>query len=149
MEVILLQDVESLGEKGQVVNVSDGYMRNFLAPRKLAETASAGRISEIRHQQEAEEARKIKEAERANETADLLGRTVLTIPAKAGDDGKLFGSVTAADIAKEIYRARDIRIDKKKISLEEPIKETGDFMVDIELSGGAHATTKVIVTPEQ
>lgn len=149
MDVILLQDIEALGEKGEVVSVSDGYVRNYLLPRKLVEAASAGRIAEVRHRQEAEEAKKVKDAERAQEVAALLGKTVITVAAQAGDDGKLFGSVTAADISKEIYRARDIKIDKKKISLDEPIKETGDYMVDIEVHGGVHTTTKVIVAPAE
>lgn len=143
--MILLQDVEKLGEKGQVVSVSDGYVRNYLLPRKLAEAASPGRIAEVRKQQEAEEAKKTRDAERADELAELLGKTVLTIEAQAGEDGKLFGSVTAADISKEIYRARDIKIDKKKIDLEEPIKEVGDYMVEIEVHSGVKANTKVIV----
>ncbi|MBE0429362.1 MAG: 50S ribosomal protein L9 [Thermoleophilia bacterium] len=146
MEVILLQDVDKLGEKGQVVSASDGYVRNFLLPRKLAEVASPGRIAEVRQRQEAEETRKLKMIERAGETAGLLSRTVLTIEAQAGEDGRLFGSVTAADISKEIYRARNIKIDKKKITLADPIKETGDYMVEIEVSPGVNANTKVIVT---
>jgi len=147
MDVILLQDVESLGDKGSVVTVTDGYARNFLFPRKLAEQASAGRVAEVRRRQEDEETRKVRSAERADDVAELLGKTVLTVTAQAGPDGKLFGSVTAADISKELLRARDIRIDKKKIDLEEPIKETGDYMVEIEVHTGVKANTKVIVAP--
>ncbi|MHB1389687.1 MAG: 50S ribosomal protein L9 [Thermoleophilia bacterium] len=145
MDVILLQDVETLGEKGQVVAVSDGYVRNYLLPRKLAEAASPGRIAAVRKRQEAQAAKKIKDVERAGDLAELLSKTVLTIEAQAGEDGRLFGSVTTAEISKEIYRARNIKIDKKKISLEEPIKEVGDFMVEIEVSPGVNATAKVIV----
>lgn len=146
MDVILLQDVETLGAKGSVVAVTDGYARNFLLPRKLAEKASAGRIAEVRRHQEDEETRKIRDIERAGDTAEMLSKTVLTVSAQAGEDGKLFGSVTAADISKEIFRARNIKIDKKKINLEEPIKETGDYMVEIEVNTGVKATAKVIVT---
>ena len=149
MDVILLQDVEKLGGKGAVVSVTDGYARNFLLPRNLAEQASPGRIAEIRRRQEDEEARKIREAERADELAEILSKTVLTVTAQAGEDGKLFGSVTAADISKEILRARNVRIDKKKINLEEPIKETGDYMVEIEVHTGVKANAKVIVAPAQ
>jgi large subunit ribosomal protein L9 len=145
MDVILLQDVETLGGKGAVVAVSDGYARNFLLPRKLAEQASAGRIEEVRRRQEEEEAKKVRDIERAGDTAEMLSKTVLTVTAQAGDDGKLFGSVTAADISKEIFRARNVKIDKKKINLEEPIKETGDYMVEIEVNTGVKATAKVIV----
>ncbi|MHB8792837.1 MAG: 50S ribosomal protein L9 [Thermoleophilia bacterium] len=146
MDVILLQDVETLGDKGAVVAVSDGYARNFLLPRKLAEQASAGRIEEVRRRQEGEEAKKLRDIERAGDTAEMLSKTVLTVTAQAGEDGKLFGSVTAADISKEIFRARNVKIDKKKINLEEPIKETGDYMVEIEVNTGVKSTTKVIVT---
>ena len=146
MDVILLQDVETLGDKGTVVAVSDGYARNFLLPRKLAEQASAGRIEEVRRRQEEGEAKKARDIERAGDTAEMLSKTVLTVTAQAGEDGKLFGSVTAADISKEIFRTRNLKIDKKKINLEEPIKETGDYMVEIEVNTGVKATAKVIVT---
>lgn len=146
MDVILLQDVETLGDKGTVVAVSDGYARNFLLPRQLAEQASAGRIEEVRRRQEEEESKKARDIERAGDTAEMLSKTVLTVTAQAGEDGKLFGSVTAADISKEIFRARNVKIDKKKINLEEPIKETGDYMVEIEVNAGVKATAKVIVT---
>lgn len=145
MEVILLQDVDSLGEKGQVVSVSDGYVRNYLLPRKLVELASSGRIEEVRRRQEAEEARLERQAERSQDIAEMLTKTVITINANAGEDGKLFGSVTAADISRELLRARDVKIDKKKISLEEPIKEVGDYMVEMEVHTGVKATAKVIV----
>ncbi|MFA5801048.1 MAG: 50S ribosomal protein L9 [Thermoleophilia bacterium] len=148
MDVILLQDVENLGDKGKVVSVSDGYVRNYLLPRKLVEVASPGRIEEIRRRQEAEEAKKIKDVERAGETAEVLGKTVITVTAKAGEDGKLFGSVTSADISKGILQARDVKIDKKKINLEEPIKELGDYMVEVEVNTGVITKVKVIVAAE-
>ncbi len=147
MDVILLQDVERLGGKGSVVAVSDGYARNYLLPRKLAEQASPGRIEEVRRRQEEEESRKVRDAERAEDLAELLGKTVVTVTAQAGEDGKLFGSVTAADISRELFRARNVKIDKKKINLEEPIKETGDYMVEIEVHTGVKANAKVIVVP--
>lgn len=147
MDVILLQNVETLGDKGSVVAVSDGYARNFLLPRKLAEQASPGRITEVRRRQEEEAAKKVRDVDRADDLAEILGKTVLTVTAQAGEDGKLFGSVTAADISKELFRARNVKIDKKKISLEEPIKETGDYMVEIEVHTGVKANAKVIVAP--
>jgi len=145
MEVILLQDVENLGGKGQVVSVSDGYVRNFLLPRKLVEVASAGRIEEVRRRQESEEAKKTRDVERTGELAETLAKSVITIAAQAGEDGKLFGSVTSADISKGILQARDIKIDKKKILLDEPIKELGDYMVDVEVNTGVVTKVKVIV----
>lgn len=147
MDVILLQDVESLGDKGSVVAVSDGYARNFLLPRQLAEQASPGRIAEVRRRHEEVEHKVVRDAERADDVAELLGKTVLTVTAQAGEDGKLFGSVTAADISKEILRTRKIKIDKKKINLEEPIKQTGDYMIEIEVHTGVMANAKVIVAP--
>ncbi len=148
MEVILLKDVENLGARGEVVSAADGYVRNYLLPRKLAEAATPGRIAEVRRRQESEAQRAQREIERAGETTEVLGKTVLTISAKAGEDGKLFGSVTAADIAQEIFQAREIRIDKKKVRLPEPIKETGDYAVEVEVQPGAIATMKVIVAAE-
>ena len=145
MDMILLQDVAGLGQKGQVVTAADGYARNFLLPRKLAEIATPGRVAEVRRRQEEAETKVQRDAERADELAETLGKTVLTVTAQAGEDGKLFGSVTAADISDAIYDARKVRVDKKKISLSEPIKETGDYMVEIEVHSGVNATTKVIV----
>ena len=145
MDMILLQDVAGLGQKGQVVTAADGYARNFLLPRKLAEIATPGRVAEVRRRQEEADTKVQRDAERADELAETLGKTVLTVTAQAGEDGKLFGSVTAADISDAIYDARKVRVDKKKISLPEPIKETGDYMVEIEVHSGVNATTKVIV----
>ena len=145
MDVILLQDVAELGSKGQVVSAADGHARNFLLPRKLAEIATAGRVAEIRRRQEGAEAKVQRDADRADDLAETLGKTVLSIAAQAGEDGKLFGSVTTADISDAIYEARKVRIDKKKIKLAEPIKETGDYMVEIEVHAGVSATMKVIV----
>ena len=147
MEVILLQDISDLGSKGQVVTAADGYVRNYLLPRKLAEIATAGRVAEVRHRQDENEAKVRRDAERADELAGTLGKTVLTIAAQAGEDGKLFGSVTAADISDAVYNARQVRVDKKKINLTEPIKETGDYMVEIEVHTGVKASVKVIVAP--
>ncbi|MBC7292697.1 MAG: 50S ribosomal protein L9, partial [Thermoleophilia bacterium] len=97
MEVILLQDVEKLGRKGEVAHVSEGYARNYLFPRKLAELATPGRIAAVRRAMEEKAAQERREAEKAEETRDLLSRTVLTIPAAVGAGEKLFGSVTNAD----------------------------------------------------
>lgn len=146
MDVILLQSVEKLGEKGEVVSASDGYVRNYLVPQGLAEIASPGKVAEIRRRQTAQEEKVTRDAERADELVETLGKTVLTIKVQAGEDGKLFGSVTAADIAAEIANARQVNIDKKKVHLPEPIKETGDHMVDVEVHAGKTATMKVIVS---
>jgi large subunit ribosomal protein L9 len=144
-QAILLQDVEALGERGAVVDVSAGYLRNYLVPRKLAEPATAGSVQAARRRREAAERAQREASERAQENAALLGRTVLTIQQQAGDDGRLFGSVTTQDIADAIRDARGIRIDRRKVHLEEPIRHTGTYMVVVEISDGVMATVKTMV----
>ncbi len=142
---ILLQDVESLGERGAVVDVSAGYLRNYLLPRKLAEAATKGSIEAATRAREAAERAQRESEDRARENAALLGRTVLTIPQKAGDDGRLFGSVTTQDIADAIRDARGIRVDKRKVFLDEPIKNIGTYMIVVEVSEEVTATIKTMV----
>ena len=149
MEVILLQDVEKLGPKGQVTTVAEGYGRNYLLPRRLAEIATPGRVSAIRRAVEEKEAKERREAERAEEVRDLLARTVLTVAAAAGSGEKIFGSVTNADIAQAIYTARKIRIDKRKVMLDEPIRSLGPHIVKVDVHHSVEpADVKVIVVPE-
>ena len=147
-QAILLQDVETLGERGDVVDVSSGYLRNYLAPRQLAEVASAGALAAAKGRKEAEERAEVEKVERAEENAAQLRKTVLTIEQQAGDDGRLFGSVTTQDIAKAIKQARGIKVDKRNIYLDEPIKVTGTHMVRVEVSDGVFAEVKTIVTHE-
>jgi large subunit ribosomal protein L9 len=144
-QAILLQDVESLGEKGAVVDVSAGYLRNYLAPRKLAEPATSGSIQAATKRRESAERAEREAGERAQENANLLGRTVLTIPQQAGEDGRLFGSVTPQDIADAIRDARGIKIDRRKVHLEEPIRHTGTYMVVVEVTDGVTAAVKTMV----
>jgi large subunit ribosomal protein L9 len=144
-QAILTQDVESLGERGAVVDVSAGYLRNYLLPRKLAEPATKNSIEAAKRQQERAERAKQEAEERAQENAATLGRTVLTIPQQAGEDGRLFGSVTTQDIADAIRDARGIRVDRRKIHLEEPIRNVGTYMVVVEVSDGVMATIKTMV----
>jgi large subunit ribosomal protein L9 len=148
-EAILLQDVEHLGERGQAVDVSPGYLRNYLIPRKLAQPATKGALEEAQRRREAAEKAEREAAERAGETASLLSKTVLTIHHRAGEDGKLFGSVTAKEISDAIRDARDLKVDRRKIKLEQPIHETGTYMVEVELPGGVSATVKTIVAEEK
>ena len=145
-QAILLQPVETLGERGDVIDVSSGYLRNFLIPRKLAQPATAAGIAEAQRRTEAAERAAREQAERAEEDAALLRKTVLTIPQPAGDDGRLYGSVTAKDVAGAIEQARGLRIDRRKVRLDEPIKSTGTHMVTVELHGGVTAAIKTIVT---
>jgi large subunit ribosomal protein L9 len=144
-QAILLQDVDSLGERGAVVDVSAGYLRNYLLPHKLAEPATAGSIQAARKRREAAERAQQEASERARESAATLGRTVLTIPQQAGDDGRLFGSVTTQDIADAIRDARGIKVDRRKIHLEEPIRHTGTYMVVVEVTDDVMATVKTMV----
>ena len=148
-QAILLQDVENLGSRGDPVDVSPGYLRNYLLPRKLAQPATKGALEEAQRRREAEELAERESAERAQETAALLSKTVLTIHHRAGEDGKLFGSVTSKEVADGIRDARDLKIDRRKIRLDEPIHETGTYMVEIELPGGVTASVKTIVAEEK
>ena len=148
-QAILLQDVETLGEKGTVVDVSKGYLRNFLVPRKLAEPATKGSIEAAQRRMQAAERAEQEATERAQEHAALLAKTVLTIPHQAGDDGRLFGSVTAQDIADAIRDARGIKIDKRKVHLDDPIKTVGTHMVTLEVSDGVTATVKTMVVEQK
>ena len=144
-QAILLADVDSLGERGHVVDVAPGYLRNYLIPRKLAQPATTGALEEAKRRMEAAERAAEARRERETQAAGLLGKTVLTIHQRAGEDGKLFGSVTAAEIADAIQAARGLKVDRRKIRLEEPIRETGTFMVDVEVGGGVTASVKTIV----
>jgi len=144
-EAILLQDVEGIGERGEVVDVSKGYLRNFLVPRKLAQPATKGALQVAQQRQEAAEKARQEAESRAQESAALLARTVLTIHQQAGEDGRLFGSVTTQDIADAIRDARGVRIDRRKIHLAEPIKQVGTFMVDVEVADGVMASIKTMV----
>ena len=148
-QAILLQDVEDLGRRGDPVDVSPGYLRNYLVPRKLAQPATPGALEEAQRRREAAEKAERARAEREAQAAGLLSKTVLTIHQRAGEDGKLFGSVGPKEIADAISEARDLRIDRRKIRLEEPLREVGTFMVEIELAEGAIASVKTIISEEK
>ena len=144
-EAILLKDVADLGEAGDAVDVSSGYLRNYLQPRKLAQPATQRSLEEAQRRRESAERAAQEAADRAEQTAALLYKTVLTIQHRAGEDGKLYGSVTSAEIADAIAAARGLRVERKKIRLDEPIRDIGTYMVDVELAGGAIASVKTIV----
>ena len=149
-QAILLQDVETLGERGTVVDVSKGYLRNYLIPRKLAEPATKGvdrrRASAARRPPSAPSRRR--RHARAGERR-AAQQTVLTIPHQAGDDGRLFGSVTSQDIVDAIREARGITIDRRKVHLEEPIRTVGTHMVEVEVADGVIATVKTMVVEQK
>jgi large subunit ribosomal protein L9 len=148
-QAILLQDVETLGERGTVVDVSKGYLRNYLIPRKLAEPATRGSIAAAQRRQEAAERAVADATHRAEENAALLNKTVLTIAHQAGDDGRLFGAVTSQDIVDAIKEARGIDIDRRKVHLEEPIKTVGTRMVTVEVGDGVLANVKTMVVEQK
>ena len=148
MDIILLQDIEGVGEKGDLASVSRGYARNYLLPKRLAEVANPGRLDEVRRLMEERKAREIRTAEHALEVAATLNKTVVTIGAHAGEGDRLYGSVTNADVSDAIWSARKVKVDKHKVRLEEPIKSVGDHMVEIDVFEGVVATVKVIVVPE-
>jgi len=147
-QAILLRDVEKLGERGDVIDVSPGYLRNYLAPRKLAQPATPASIAESQRRREAAERAAEEAAAKAEETAALLRKTVLTISHQAGDDGRLFGSVTSQEIVDAIRQARGVRLDKRRVQLEDAIRTTGTHMVSVEVADGVTAEIKTIVTPQ-
>jgi large subunit ribosomal protein L9 len=147
MEVILLDDVEHVGLRGDVVSVARGYARNYLLPRRLAEAATTARVAELR-KREADRARhEAKTAEQAQGVADTLSKTVLRFEVKAGPTGALFGSVTPTDIADEIWRTRKIRVDRRKIDIG-PIKRIGRYDIPIDVFQDVRAELKALVVPE-
>jgi large subunit ribosomal protein L9 len=142
---ILMQDVEHLGTRGAVVDVSKGYLRNYLMPRKLAQPATKGALDEAQRRNAASDRANQAVIAKAREDADVLSRTVLTISQQAGDDGRLFGSVTNQDIAEAIEEARGVKVDRRKIHLEEPIKNVGTYVVVVEVAEGVTASVKTMV----
>ena len=148
-EAILLKDVEQLGGRGDVVDVSKGYLRNFLIPRKLAQPATRASLDAARRRAEVTDRASTAAIERATADADVLSRTVLTIGQQAGDDGRLFGSVTNQDIVDAIAEARGVTIDKRKVHLEEPIKNVGTYVVVVEIANGVTASIKTMVVEKK
>jgi large subunit ribosomal protein L9 len=147
MQIILLQDVEKLGLRGEVVDVKRGYARNFLLPRRLAEVATPGRVAEIERIETQRARQEARSADQAGEIAELLGKTVLRFEVKAGPTGALFGSVTPTDIADEIWRARKVRVDRRKIGID-TIKRIGRYTIAIDVFDGVVAEVKTLVVPE-
>ena len=148
-EAILLQDHEELGARGTVVDVSKGYLRNYLIPRKLAEPATKGSIEAAKRRQVSLDRAQAEASQRAQDNAAVLNKTVLTISHQAGEDGRLFGSVTAQDIVDAIKEARGIDIDRRHVRLDEPIRTVGTRVVEVEISNGVTAAVKTIVTEQK
>jgi large subunit ribosomal protein L9 len=147
MKVFLKEEVKNLGKMGDVVNVSEGYARNFLLPKKFAVEANPKNLKEFEHNKRIiqDKAVKIKDASKA--TADKLSALTLKIRAKAGEEEKLFGSVTTMDIA-DAFKAEGFEVDKKKILLAEPIKRLGEYTVEVKIHHEVNATVKVQVVSD-
>jgi len=145
MKVILQADVKGHGKKGDIVDVSDGYARNFLLPKGLAVEANATNLNAIKGKKEAEAHRKQQELSQAKEIAQKLSNITVTMKVKAGENGKLFGSITSKEIAEKLKEQYNIDIDKRKINLTEPIKMLGTFQVEVKVYPEVTAKLKVSV----
>ncbi|HBL36325.1 MAG TPA: 50S ribosomal protein L9 [Firmicutes bacterium] len=148
MEVILLSDVKALGKKGELKEVSAGYARNFLFPKQLAVEATPGNLKQLKEEQARRKHKAAQDEETARELAAKLGGLTLTFQTKAGEGGKLFGSITGKDIVEQIQQKTKLEIDKKQLNLPEPIKAMGEHEVSIHLYRGVKATIKIQVTAE-
>ncbi|MGI6707177.1 MAG: 50S ribosomal protein L9 [Clostridia bacterium] len=148
MKVILQQDVKGSGKKGDVVNVSDGYARNFLFPRGLAIEATKANLKNLKNRKEAEAHRKAQELEDAKKLADKMKGLSVEITAKAGENGKLFGSITNKEIAEALNKQHKIKIDRKKIVLDEPIKSLGELTVEVKVYPEISSELKVVIKGE-
>lgn len=145
MKVILLDNIKGVGKKDEVINASDGYARNFLFPKKLAVEANSENMSKLNNKKEANNYRKDLEKQAAEETAKKLKGILLKINVKAGENGKIFGGVTAKEIADTLKSQANIEVDKKKIELKEQIKALGTFSVNVKLYEGVTGVLKVDV----
>ena len=145
MKVILLENIKGVGKKDQVINASDGYARNYLFPKKLAVEANNDNLNKLKAKQSSDQHRRDVEKEQATQTKKKLEDACITIKVKAGDNGKIFGGVTAKEIAENIKEQYKIEVDKKKIVLGETIKTLGNFKVEIKLYEGIIAKTTIKV----
>lgn len=146
MKVILLENIKGVGKKDEVIEASDGYARNFLFPKKLAIEANAENMNKLKGKNDSNAYKKSVEKEEAQKIADKLKTIILKITVKAGENGKIFGSITSKEIADNLKEQYKIEIDKKKVDLKEPIKTLGSFSVNIKLYEGVIGTLKVQIT---
>ena len=147
MKVILLTDVKGSGKKDEIINVSDGYARNFLFPKKMAVEATPGAMKEIERKRAAEAAREAERRAQAEEKARQLKDKTVTVLVKCGEKGRLYGSITTAEIAAELEKQHGIQVDKRKIELSDPIRTVGDVEVGVWLYSGVTTTMRVHVEP--
>ena len=149
MKVVLLADVKGSGKKGELVNVSDGYARNFLFPKKLAKEANAQALNELKNAEESKAFKIKQETEAAQASADKINGKSVSILAKAGQGGKLFGSVTATEIAEAIKKQYGVDVDKRKIDTKGDMKAFGTYECEVKLYSGITATVKAVVTEKE
>ena len=148
MKVILKQDVKGTGKKGEIIEVSDGYAKNFLLKKGLAEQASSVAVNSLKLQKEAEERRRAEEVRAIRELAAKMDKSKVTLSIKCGENGKMFGSITSKEIAAKLSK-QGYDIDKKKIALKEPIRTLGDFSVEVKLMESVSAKIFISVVPEE
>jgi len=148
MKVILLQDIANQGKQGEVVTVADGYARNYLYPRKLAIEAAGGALKNLQAKHDLEERRTERMRAEADRTAEQLGDKTITLTVKAGQNSRLYGRITAADIAEAVERDLSIKLDKRKVGLLDPIKAVGEYDVPIKLHRDVTVPLKVAVIAE-
>lgn len=149
MKVILMQDIKSVGKKGQIIDASDGYARNYLLPKKMAVVANAVNLNELKTKQEANKYRKDMSLANAKELSEKMKDFELTFKIKAGDNGKTFGSVTSKDIAEELKKKYYVEVDKKKVMLSDAIKTLGVYNIEIKLYEGVSGIIKVSVLEQE
>lgn len=147
MKLVLLSDVKALGKRGDIVDVADGYARNFLLPRKLAGEADKGALAQLEAQHKAHERREAQELADARALAARIEATRLVVKAKAGENGKLFGAVTNADVASALAAALSIAIDRHKVGLDAQIKALGTYPVEVKLQKNVVAKASVEIVP--
>jgi large subunit ribosomal protein L9 len=148
MEVILRQDVEKVGLRGEVVDVAPGFARNYLLPRRLAETATPAKVAELRKVEEKRARHEAQSFEQAQEIAQRLEAAEIRFDVQAGETGTLFGSVTATDVAERVWETQKVRIDRRKLDLPDSIKRIGRYQVPVELFADATATLRLAIVPE-
>jgi large subunit ribosomal protein L9 len=146
MIVILVKDVKGVGKAGEVVKVSDGYARNMLLPRGLATEATEGNIRNLEKQKAIQEANRQKELAAAKALAEKMAQLTVTIVTKSGEGGRLFGSITSKDIAEALEKQHKISIDKRKFVLDNPLKHTGDYEIEVKIYPEVTAKLKVTIT---
>ena len=148
MQVILLQDVDKVGLRGDVVDVARGYARNYLVPRRLAEEATPARVAELEKRDSLRARHEATTVDQARDIAAVLEQTELRFEMKAGPTGSLFGSVTATNIADALWEEKKVRVDRRKIALEQPIKEVGRYAVPVDVFDDVRIEVATLVVPE-